>query len=74
VAIHDQYREVCPSSGSHEDTQRRRRDAFETLAAEGINIELISTSEIKISVVINGSPRPTTAARAAHAAFGLEKL
>ena len=45
---------------------------FETLATQGINIELISTSEIKISVVI-GAARADEAARAVHAAFGLEK-
>jgi aspartate kinase len=46
---------------------------FETLAAQRINIELISTSEIKISVVI-AAARADDAARAAHAAFGLDKL
>ena len=41
---------------------------FETLAKEGVNIDMISTSEIKISVVIDlakGDP----AMRALHAAF-----
>jgi len=42
---------------------------FETLATQRINIELISTSEIKISVVISAA-RADDAARAAHAAFG----
>jgi aspartate kinase len=46
---------------------------FETLATQRINIELISTSEIKISVVISAA-RADDAARAAHAAFGLDKL
>jgi aspartate kinase len=46
---------------------------FETLATQRINIELISTSEIKISVVISAA-RADEAARAAHAAFGLDKL
>ncbi|HTQ30061.1 MAG TPA: aspartate kinase [Opitutaceae bacterium] len=45
---------------------------FQALAAAGINIELISTSEIKISVVI-GIDRADEAARVAHKAFGLEK-
>ncbi len=45
---------------------------FEALAAQGINIELISTSEIKISVLITAA-RADDAARAAHAAFGLDK-
>jgi aspartate kinase len=44
---------------------------FETLAQEGVNINMISTSEIKISVVIE-STRAESAMRALHAAF-LEK-
>jgi aspartate kinase len=46
---------------------------FQTLADAGINIELISTSEIKISVVI-AQDKADEAARVAHTAFGLEKL
>jgi len=46
---------------------------FEALATGGINIELISTSEIKISVVI-AKDKADEAARVAHAAFGLENL
>ncbi|MEY3608025.1 MAG: hypothetical protein RLZZ447_813 [Verrucomicrobiota bacterium] len=44
---------------------------FEALARAGSNLELISTSEIKISVVI-AKDRADEAARAAHAAFGLD--
>lgn len=46
---------------------------FEALAQVGINIELISTSEIKISVVI-AKDKADEAARAAHKVFGLDKL
>ncbi|MEY2879748.1 MAG: hypothetical protein RLZZ15_2128 [Verrucomicrobiota bacterium] len=46
---------------------------FDALAKAGINLELISTSEIKISVVI-AKDKADEAARVAHAAFGLEKL
>jgi aspartate kinase len=46
---------------------------FEALAKAGINLELISTSEIKISVVI-AKEKADEAARVAHAAFELEKL
>jgi aspartate kinase len=46
---------------------------FDALAKAGINLELISTSEIKISVVIEKS-KADEAARVVHAAFGLEKL
>lgn len=46
---------------------------FEALAGANINLELISTSEIKISVVI-AKEKAEVAARVAHAAFGLDKL
>lgn len=43
---------------------------FETLAEAGVNIDMISTSEIKISVII-GLKDAEKAARAVHDAFGL---
>jgi aspartate kinase len=43
---------------------------FKTLAVEGINIEMISTSPIKISCVIRGTDVPQ-AVQALHTAFGL---
>ena len=46
--------------------------AFRTLAEEGINIEMISTSEIKISIVIN-EKQMELAVRALHKAFGLDQ-
>ena len=46
---------------------------FQALAEVGINIELISTSEIKISVVIS-LDRADEAARVAHAAFNLDAV
>lgn len=46
-------------------------DMFQTLSAEGINIQMISTSEIKISVVI-ADKYMELAVRALHKAFGLE--
>jgi len=46
--------------------------AFRTLAEEGINIEMISTSEIKISVVID-EKYTELAVRVLHKAFGLEQ-
>ena len=45
---------------------------FESLAAEGINIQLITTSEIKITVVIE-ERYLELAVRALHSAFGLEQ-
>ncbi len=46
---------------------------FHALAEAGINIGLISTSEIKISVVVDQA-RADEAARVAHAAFNLDQL
>jgi aspartate kinase len=46
---------------------------FEALAETGVNIEMISTSEIKISVVI-GLDKAEKAANAVHEKFGLGKL
>ncbi|MEL5992206.1 aspartate kinase [Microbacterium phosphatis] len=44
---------------------------FEALSAAGINIEMISTSEIRISVVLRGD-EIAEAARAVHTAYGLD--
>jgi Aspartokinases len=44
---------------------------FETLAAEGINIEMISTSTIRISCVVRDTD-VEPAVRTLHRAFGLE--
>jgi len=45
---------------------------FKTLSDEGINVEMISTSEIKISVVVN-EKYLELAVRALHRQFGLEQ-
>ena len=45
---------------------------FQALAAKGINIELITTSEIRITCIINEEKVPE-AVRALHEAFELEK-
>ena len=45
---------------------------FKTLADEGINIQMISTSEIKVSVVVE-EKYLELGVRALHTAFGLEK-
>ena len=44
---------------------------FSTLAAEGINIQMISTSEIKISVIVD-EKYVELGVRALHTAFGLD--
>ncbi len=46
---------------------------FRTLSEEGINIQMISTSEIKISVLID-EKYTELAVRALHKAFGLESV
>ena len=44
---------------------------FETLAEKGINIQVISTSEIKVSVLI-AEEYTELALRALHSAYGLD--
>jgi len=46
---------------------------FKALADKGVNIQVISTSEIKISVLIDAA-YTELAVRALHAAYGLDKL
>jgi len=48
------------------------RRMFRALADAGVNILMISTSEIKISVLVDRAQGPT-ALRAVHQAFGLDK-
>jgi aspartate kinase len=45
---------------------------FQVLGAEGINIQMISTSEIKVSCVVHAK-YTELAVRALHAAFGLDR-
>ena len=44
---------------------------FETLSAEGVNIQMISTSEIKVSCVVDVK-YTELAVRVLHSAFGLD--
>jgi aspartate kinase len=44
---------------------------FETLAAKGVNLHVISTSEIKISVLIDAE-YTELAVRSLHTAYGLD--
>ena len=46
---------------------------FQALAEKGVNIQVISTSEIKISVLIDAA-YTELAVRALHAAYGLDQL
>ncbi|HUB95013.1 MAG TPA: aspartate kinase [Stellaceae bacterium] len=47
------------------------KEMFETLAAKGINIQVISTSEIKVSVLV-AEEYTELAVRALHTAYGLD--
>ncbi|MGA0163962.1 MAG: aspartate kinase [Bdellovibrionota bacterium] len=47
--------------------------AFRALAQEGVDIQMISTSEIKISCVVDEA-KSKQAVRALHASFGLDKI
>jgi aspartate kinase len=47
------------------------KEMFETLAAKGINIQVISTSEIKVSVLV-AEEYTELALRALHTAYGLD--
>ena len=55
----------------HAQPCRRRAKMFEALADKGINIQVISTSEIKISVLIDAD-YTELAVRALHTAYGLD--
>ena len=44
---------------------------FEALSKAGINIDMISTSEIRISIIVRADVVPE-ATRAIHSAFGLD--
>ena len=48
-------------------------DCFKALAAKGINIRAITTSEIKISVLIDG-PYTELAVRTLHSLYGLDNI
>ena len=59
--------------GRHAQPRRRRQDHVQALAEKGVNIQVISTSEIKISVLIDAA-YTELAVRALHAAYGLDQL
>ena len=71
VAVHGQIAKLSVVGVGMKTHSGVAASVFQALADAGINIELISTSEIKISVVI-AIDRADDAARAAHKAFGLD--
>ncbi|HEU5079433.1 MAG TPA: aspartate kinase [Opitutaceae bacterium] len=73
VAIHEHIAKLSVVGVGMKTHSGVAATLFQALADAGINIELITTSEIKISVVID-QDRADEAARVAHGAFDLDKL
>ena len=69
-------RRICVFCGSNTGSDplyvQAARTLGQLLAREGINIQMISTSEIKISIVIEDKYLEL-AVRALHKAFGLDQ-
>ena len=73
VAVHEKIAKLSVVGVGMKTHSGVAATLFHALAEAGINIELISTSEIKISVIID-LERSDEAARVAHAAFKLETI
>ena len=73
VAIHEQIAKLSVVGVGMKTHSGVAATLFQALAAANINIEMISTSEIKISVIVE-QERADEAARVAHAAFQLDQL
>jgi aspartate kinase len=73
VAIHEQIAKLSVVGVGMKTHSGVAATLFQALAAANINIEMISTSEIKISVIVE-QDRADEAARVAHAAFHLDQL
>jgi len=73
VAVHEKIAKLSVVGVGMKTHSGVAATLFQALAEAGVNIEMISTSEIKISVVID-LDRSDEAARVAHAAFKLEKI
>lgn len=73
VAIHEHIAKLSVVGVGMKTHSGVAATLFQALADVGINIELITTSEIKISIVID-LDRADEAARVTHEAFGLSQL
>ena len=73
VAVHEHIAKLSVVGVGMKTHSGVAATVFQALADAGINIDLISTSEIKISVVI-ALDRADEAVRVVHAAFGLENV
>ena len=60
------------SVGAHGEGAGVAASAFRALAEKGINIKAITTSEIKISILIDGA-YAELAVRTLHSCYGLDK-
>ena len=73
VAIHEKIAKLSVVGVGMKTHTGVAADLFAALAEAGINIELISTSEIKISIIIE-QDKADEAARLTHKTFALETL
>ena len=71
IAIDEQHRQGKPRRRRHANHPGVAAEMFKTLADNGINIEMISTSSIKISCVIERD-QVEKAVRVLHEAFALD--
>ncbi|MDB6094883.1 MAG: aspartate kinase [Verrucomicrobia bacterium] len=73
VTVHEQVAKLSVVGVGMKTHSGVAATLFQALADAGINIEMISTSEIKISIVLD-LDRADEAARVAHSAFDLDKV
>src|SRR3569623_140699 len=73
VAVHDEVSKVSVIGVGMRSHTGVAKTMFSALAEKGVNIQVISTSEIKISVLIDAA-YTELAVRALHAAYGLDQL
>lgn len=73
IAIHEHIAKLSVVGVGMKTHSGVAATVFQALADHDINIDLISTSEIKISIVID-QDRADEAARVTHEAFGLDKI
>jgi aspartate kinase len=73
VAVHDDVAKLSVVGVGMKTHSGVAALLFSALAEADVNIQLISTSEIKISVIVEKA-KADEAARVAHKAFALESL
>jgi aspartate kinase len=73
VAVNDEVSKVSVIGVGMRSHTGVAKTMFQALAEKGVNIQVISTSEIKISVLIDAA-YTELAVRALHAAYGLDQL